>query len=121
MKTKNIQNLSIGDTVYFQRPWIGITSDTICKVINDNCFETSHKSGYPYVLADEIYASFEDAMAAQRKASKDRRKLLGNDIKDIKDLVRFCLVHNVSGDPEYGDDDARAVALKKARKFGVEI
>ena len=128
------KNLNIGDHVWFNQPWVGPSAGII------TAFEraeptTSHgipvdytkiqldNGGTTGALLTNIYASREELLEANRKASAKQIAYCKKQMPDIEGLVRFMFDNAVSPDAgEYTDWDARQAVKERAKELlGIDL
>ena len=72
-------------------------------------------------MLSDAFVFEEDAREYKRKKEEKMKNDYRNQIHSIQDLVRFMFEHTVSSAEEYTDWTARAVAIEKAKEFGITL
>lgn len=130
--------MNIGDIVYFYEHWSHAIEK--CEIIKfkeiDDVKAVEVKSigsvdkngniicksyGTSTRRIEDLYPSYKAIYDALEKKSQDRTMKYMEEIKTIKDLIEFPLLHCLNGD-EYTDYDAKkAYKQKVSEMFGVEF
>lgn len=120
------KTFTIGDHIYF--PWFGDVYEAVIIDIDKGM----DVKGIPYAIAklqldlaggethckmSSIYKTEEECLNAIRKRSKKMVKEYKESIKDIKELVKFMHIHNISSANEYTEEEARRAACERAKEL----
>ena len=129
----NKRNLAIGDHIWFNQNWVGPSAGIITAFKRAEP-TTSHGMPVDYAeihldnggttgaLLTNIYASREELLEANRKASAKQIAEYKNQMQDIEGLVRFMFDNTVSLAEEYTDWDARDAVKERAKELlGIDL
>lgn len=117
--------MKIGDTVWFNDKYIGITAGIIENVKHDeqngDYYVLNIYAGHRNVLAKNCYTTENACETAKHEQIKANIKEYKNNIKNMKDLVNFALTHKINICADYGDYAAREAYIERAKELGIEI
>lgn len=110
-----------GDKVYWFDVWDNLQWGTIAYE-KDKAFAINGegKKGISTgAKKDTCWPTKEDCLKAEVLRAEEQKKVYEESIGSIEDLVKFLFEHDIHG--EFPDYEAKAVAEKKAREFGIEL
>ncbi len=115
------KTFNVNDTVFYFDPWGVLREAVVTEVLEEKdepWVRTKIKGGGSAGAKMSVcYATQEECIAAENERRTKQVALYKASITDVKSLVAFCLDHNVSGDPEYGSEDARTAARERAKEL----
>lgn len=127
-----MRHFQIGDHVWFDQTWVGLTSGTITSIEEIENRRTGTKGTFARIHADNggdsgakinrIWATKEEGMKAMKAESDAAVKKYKDSIKDVNDLVRFMYDNTVSSAEEYTNWEARQAARERAKELlGIDL
>lgn len=124
MKKKPMTNFRIGETVYYLDKWVGWDVGVITEFDSDGIGEFAEiKARYGTVqkYIRYLYKTKEDVERVYDAIEEKIKDGYREQITDTKLLLQFMLDNDVST-CEYGDTNAREVAIEKAMELlGIEL
>lgn len=111
------------ETLYFYR-WDQIVP---CHILSDP-YDSEHPDYAKVKMADggttgvrkaELYRSKKGLLQVIKSQSEKQVRDYMKEIQSPESLIIFCLNHNVSGDAESGDPEAREAAIRRATEFHI--
>lgn len=120
----------VGDKIYWFDSWGTLQTGKIVGIVAGTQSGTpmadirSGKNGGISTGAylDRCFLTKQECIDNKAREKEELRKSYVGQIKTPQDFARFVLTHNVSGEPEYGDELARQIAIEAAKTlFGVEV
>lgn len=70
---------------------------------------------------ENLYLTKEEVLIARDEENKKEILKYKSQIKDINDLINFCLSHCIANGEEYTNWNARKAVIEKAKEFGIKI
>lgn len=115
-----------GETVWFIEPWtkciyVGIIEEIKTDGTKEYAWIHAPHFGNTCRMLSDAFVFEEDAREYKRKKEEKMKNDYRDQIHSIQDLVCFMFDHTVSSAEEYTDWTARAVAIEKAKEFGITL
>lgn len=122
----------IGDHVWFDQTWVGLTGGTITDIEEFENPRTKEMLIWARIHADDggdtgakidrIWATKEEGRNAMKAESDAAIKKYKDSIKDVNDLVRFMYDNTVSSAEEYTNWEARRAVRERTKELlGVDL
>ena len=77
--------------------------------------------GVMSVPVESLHPTRQDCVNAYNECQRSSTECYKSEIKDINDLVSFCLLHTVAYAEEYTDYAARQAVIERALELGIVI
>lgn len=122
----------VGDHVWFDQCWVGLTSGTITSIEEIENRNTGTKTVFARIHADDggdsgakidrLWKTKEEGIEAMRAETEAMVKRYKDSIKDVKDLVQFMYDETVSSAEEYTNWEARWAVRERAKELlGIDL
>lgn len=121
-----LKDVKISDTVYYNTDGYRKGKATVNRIYVDGliqpAIELKTRYGAFTVKLHNLFATQEELTEHIARTEKERFNKRLNEIKTVKDLVRFMYDNTVSEADEYTDEDGRRIAAMKAKELlGIDL